>query len=63
MRELITSIFASAVPAVAFWWRWASNNKRWTPERFAVLSVTLFATLWNAYIAWQKWWEYVAARY
>lgn len=54
MRDVITHIFAAAVPAVAFWWRWESTQKRWTLERFVVLAVTLLAALWNIYMAWWK---------
>lgn len=53
MKEQITHAFAGGVAAVAFWWRWESTQKRWTPERFAVLAVTGLAALWNAYMTWR----------
>lgn len=50
-REAVTHFASAVVAAVAFWWRWSSPKKLWTPERWGVLAGTAFATVWNLYCA------------
>lgn len=50
-RETVTHLTAAFAAGATFWWRWESPQKRWTPERFAMLSATAAAALWNLYAA------------
>lgn len=51
VRESVTHLTSAAATGATFWWRWVSPQKRWTPERAAVLISTAAATLWNLYAA------------